>query len=632
MLTICSGQGSPGASTTAVYIAALWASMDREVLLIEADPAGGSLSHHLGIQFTPGSASLIASGSPIVKSHLIDHSQDVLFEHLHILPAPPSPMAAKRIVKTLANHAEKLRKLSENEMAVIVDLGRITANPSSTRIMLNSAAVTVVLRPNSNLSNLDHLQQVVTMDPAEGKPVGSVVTIGKSLWTQEEWQEHHGLLLQGSIAKVPDMTGDLSAFLTRKKRKSRKWRRSLEVVGERLFEYAMPTASSAIYQADNNLRSLLAEDVEAYEVTEEAYEEDHASATVSAGLEDSGKAAGQASAESASGESSGESEPDPPEASQSPTPIIIESSPAPTPTISPSVTVQTYHQMPQVQPNPYGQAAYGQSPDQLPNPYGQAAYGQSPDQLPNPYGQAAYGQSPDQLPNPYGQAAYGQSPDQLPNPYGQAAYGQSPDQLPNPYGQAAYGQSPDQLPNPYGQAAYGQSPDQLPNPYGQAAYGQSPDQLPNPYGQAAYGQSPDQLPNPYGQAAYTSEPASHPEEEQPDHIRVEGAIEYEDDVEHEDDVEYSEESSEDVQHAAMSPTGSFRDWAAKLHAVGDAAPLAPAPGPPLAQDSTPPPAPGGEAPPAVGDAPPLIPDDTPPPASATDPPTASDDSATAPLG
>ena len=80
MLTVYSTQGSPGASTTAMHLAAHWASEGREVLLIEADPAGGSLSHNLGIQFTPGSASFVASGLPILSNHLIDHAQDVLFE------------------------------------------------------------------------------------------------------------------------------------------------------------------------------------------------------------------------------------------------------------------------------------------------------------------------------------------------------------------------------------------------------------------------------------------------------------------------------------------------------------------------------------------------------------------------
>ena len=392
MLTISSGQGSPGASTTAVYIAALWASLDHEVLLIEADPAGGSLSHHLGIQFTPGSASLIASGLPIIKKNLIDHSQDVLFEHLHILPAPPSPMAAQRIVKTFANHADSLRKLSENDMAVIIDLGRITANASITKIMLKAAGSAVVLRPDSNLSKLEHLKQVITTDPTVGKPIGSIVTIGKSPWTSEEWQENHNMLFHGSIAEVPGMTGDLSAFLTRKKRKSRRWRKSLESVGEKMLQYAMPEAS-ADYAIDENLSSLLVEDVEAYEVTAAPIPApDAAPPTEGSAHEPEARAArtpdSKASQEHADAKPT-EQSPDKSEQTESApaqvaTPIIIESPAAQAP-ITPSVTVQTY-QLPQMPPYPYAQppSPYGQPPsDQLPSPYGQPPS----DQPPSPYGQ-----------------------------------------------------------------------------------------------------------------------------------------------------------------------------------------------------------------------------------------------------
>ena len=242
MLTVYSTQGSPGASTTAMHLAAHWASLGREVLLIEADPAGGSLSHNLGIQFTPGSASFVASGLPVQSNHLIDHAQDVLFECLHVMPAPSSPTGARGIFNTFADFSEELRTISENEMAVIIDGGRITADTAASQMTTGAAGVLVVCRDNSQLSSLEHLKDALAASPGGG-PQGCVVTVGKSPMDPEEWEESCGLTFGGSIEIVADMASDLSAYLARSKRKSKKWRATLERVGENLYPYAQPPVS-----------------------------------------------------------------------------------------------------------------------------------------------------------------------------------------------------------------------------------------------------------------------------------------------------------------------------------------------------------------------------------------------------
>ena len=244
MLTVYSIQGSPGASTTAMHLAAQWALQGREILLIEADPAGGSLSHNLGIQFTPGSASFVASGLPVQSNHLIDHAQDVLFENLHVMPAPASPTGARGIFNTFADFSEELRTISENEMAVIIDGGRITTDTAASGLTTGAAGVVVVCRNNSQLSSLEHLKDMLAAGLGEGGPQGYAVTIGKSPLSPEEWQESCGLTFCGSIEIVADMATDLSAYLARSKRKSKKWRASLEEVGEKLYPYAQPPVSN----------------------------------------------------------------------------------------------------------------------------------------------------------------------------------------------------------------------------------------------------------------------------------------------------------------------------------------------------------------------------------------------------
>ena len=243
MLTIYSTQGSPGASTTAMHLAANWATAGREVLLIEADPAGGSLSHNLGIQFTPGSASFVGSGLPILSNHLIAHAQDVLFENLHVMPAPASPTGARGIFNTFAEFSEDLRTISENEMAVIIDGGRMTADTAASALTTGATGVVVVCRNNSQLPSLEHLRDALAASPGGDGPQACAVTVGKSPMDPEEWQDNYGLTFSGSIEMVADMATDLSAYLGRSKRKSKKWRASLEPVGENLYPLAQPPVS-----------------------------------------------------------------------------------------------------------------------------------------------------------------------------------------------------------------------------------------------------------------------------------------------------------------------------------------------------------------------------------------------------
>ena len=243
MLTVYSTQGSPGASTTALHLAAHWASMEREVLLIEADPAGGSLSRNLGIQFTPGSASFVASGLPVLSNHLIDHAQDVLFENLHVMPAPATPAGATGIFRTFAESTDDLRTISENEMAVIIDGGRITADTAVSTLTTGAAGVLVVCRDNSQLSSLDPLRGVFAAGPEHGGPRGWVVPIGKSALGDEEWLQSYGLTLCGTIGDDADMAADIAGHLNPNKRKAKKWRTGLERVGEKLYSCAQPPPS-----------------------------------------------------------------------------------------------------------------------------------------------------------------------------------------------------------------------------------------------------------------------------------------------------------------------------------------------------------------------------------------------------
>ena len=242
MLIVYSAHGSPGASTTAMYLAAQWASAGTEVLLVEADPAGGSLSHHLGIQFTPGLASFVASGLEVRGGNLIDHSQDVLFNNLHVMPATSSPTGARQIVQWLDDRAEEFRRVAEGEMAVIVDGGRIAADSTAAELADCAAALLVVAKGDSSPTSLEHIGGLLSAETCGEGVERCVVTVGDSPLSTEEWRERCDITFCGAIKEFDEVRGDLAAFLNRNKRKSKKWRLSLEEVAEALLPYAKPPA------------------------------------------------------------------------------------------------------------------------------------------------------------------------------------------------------------------------------------------------------------------------------------------------------------------------------------------------------------------------------------------------------
>ena len=245
MLTVYSTYGSPGASTTAIYLAAQWASSGRQVLLIETDAAAGSLSQKLGIQFTPGTASFMAAGKPVTSADLIEHAQDVLFNDFHVMPTPSSPSGAKGVAEKFSRLGEELRDISDNEMAIIVDGGRLTADARTSELTTSAAAVLIVARDNTQLPSLEHVSGVLVDDAALPGPLGLVATVGSSPLKDSEWSANHGLKLVGSVDLSTERGTDLSMFMSRGKRKSRKLRGSLEKLADALYEYACPASAAA---------------------------------------------------------------------------------------------------------------------------------------------------------------------------------------------------------------------------------------------------------------------------------------------------------------------------------------------------------------------------------------------------
>lgn len=112
---------SCGVTTMAAGLAALW-SGDRDRLLIEMDPAGGTLAAVGGLAPEPGLVSLAASarrqGEP---SLAFDHAQ-VLSGSAPVVCGPPSAERARSALNMLAG---LLGRLGELDTDVLCDHGRL---------------------------------------------------------------------------------------------------------------------------------------------------------------------------------------------------------------------------------------------------------------------------------------------------------------------------------------------------------------------------------------------------------------------------------------------------------------------------------------------------------------------------
>ena len=511
MLIVYGVPGSPGASTTAIHVAANWASSGREVLLLEADPAGGSMSRNLGIQFTPGAASFVASGSPIRKGDLVDHSQDILFTNLHVMPCPSS---TREIIESFAERAEELRDVSENDMAVVVDAGRVGSGPFTEKWLASAAGVAVVVRGDSgsSMSNLENLASAFANSGGSVGPAnGCVVTIGKPLWSPADFPQKCGLELCGTIENSPETAVDLSVFLDKTKRKTKKWRSSLNAVADQLWPLAAPDPSvrprplpaplpAAAAPAPPVMPAPQPEAPAAYPEAPAAYQTPEPQPEPPAAYQ------------------TPEPQPEPPAAYQTPEPQP--EAPAPQPeapaayqTPEPQPEAPATYQTPEPQPEPA--AAY---PAPEPQPEPPAAY---PAPAPQPY------QTPP-APQPAPPAAY-----QTPAPQSEpaAAY-PAPEPQPQPY------QTPP-APQPEAPAAYPAPPAAYP-PGAQP----QPYQTPAPQPEASPHQTPTAPPAPagpgYPPAPYPAQAAAPPVQPPP----------------------IPEPAPEPPD---IPPSGSFRDLAARMH-------------------------------------------------------------------
>jgi hypothetical protein len=151
-IAVCSAKGSPGVTTLACALGAVWPT-ERQILLVECDPSGGDLAARFGLSAKRGTSSLMLEARRLGAADL------KISDHLQTLPgglevlAGPSGAGAARTVD--AGWSDCLRYLTHHDQwstngsrDLVLDCGRIQPGARGQRAVLGFAEhVLVVSRP-----------------------------------------------------------------------------------------------------------------------------------------------------------------------------------------------------------------------------------------------------------------------------------------------------------------------------------------------------------------------------------------------------------------------------------------------------------------------------------------------------
>ena len=153
VVAFTSAKHAPGVTTTALAFATA-AAETRDVLLIEADAAGGDLAARIGLSFDPGLATLAAAGRHGIAEELVDAHAQRLPSGVRVLLASTEPAqvatALRSVGPTLMAYVRGVRGLC------FIDLGRFD-HVGPARPLLDAADLLVwVLRPT--IEGVEHVR------------------------------------------------------------------------------------------------------------------------------------------------------------------------------------------------------------------------------------------------------------------------------------------------------------------------------------------------------------------------------------------------------------------------------------------------------------------------------------------
>ncbi|HWF15825.1 MAG TPA: hypothetical protein VG244_06555 [Acidimicrobiales bacterium] len=194
---------SCGTTTLAAGLALIWPG-ERRRLLVEADPAGGTLAAQAGLGPERGLVSLAAAARRVAEPSLV-------FEHAQFLPGevpvvcgPPAAPRARSVLSMLSGLFDRLGDL---DAEVFCDCGRLEATGGVERFRRGGLAV-LAARPR--LSDLNAVAAFLEEGavPLE-RPL--LVLVGEGPYAAREVAEVLGIEVAGHVPWDPEAAASLGA-------------------------------------------------------------------------------------------------------------------------------------------------------------------------------------------------------------------------------------------------------------------------------------------------------------------------------------------------------------------------------------------------------------------------------------
>jgi MinD-like ATPase involved in chromosome partitioning or flagellar assembly len=180
-LALCSAKGSPGVTTLICALGAAW-PVEREVVVLECDPAGGDLAARFGLSTRSGMTSLVLQARQ-------DREQTDYRLHVQTLPGGLNVLVGPTGTDSALTLDHELARSSagfiSTETDVVIDCGRLVPNATGQARMI-SQAQRVILILRSDVPGMAHARWATERIRELTGFRPSVVTVGTNGYSASE--------------------------------------------------------------------------------------------------------------------------------------------------------------------------------------------------------------------------------------------------------------------------------------------------------------------------------------------------------------------------------------------------------------------------------------------------------------
>lgn len=194
LVAVVAAKGAPGATTTSAALAAAGAMRDIPTLLVELDPAGGSLALDSQRSLDPGLLTLMAAARRGIDRTLIEVHSQMLGNGVEVLFAPTSPERARHVVTTLTPGLAGT--LANRPELAVVDCGRWDGDEGLIPIVGAADHVLLILRPTlaGTEAARTRLPGLMSINPS-----GTVICVGDEPYSAHDVAAALGVAVEQPI-------------------------------------------------------------------------------------------------------------------------------------------------------------------------------------------------------------------------------------------------------------------------------------------------------------------------------------------------------------------------------------------------------------------------------------------------